>query len=123
MKTQYLAMILTVLNLVLLLFLLGQAQTTLAQPVVPVLRAQAIEVVDEQGQLRAQLNAEPSGETVFRLRDGTGTIRVKLGATVDGSGLLLLDETTEPGVHLLVKPSGATLTLTGEDGQQQVIKP
>ena len=123
MKTQLLAITLAVINLVLLLFLLGQAESTAAPGVAPVLRAQAIELVDDQGQIRAQLSAESNGETVFRLRDATGTIRVKLGAAEDGSGLLLLDESTEPGVHILAKPSGATLTLTGPDGQQHVIKP
>jgi hypothetical protein len=123
MKIQVLAIALAVINLVLLLFILTQAESTTAQSVVPVLRAQAIELVDDQGQVRAQLNVESNGEVVFRLRDATGAIRVKLGAAEDGSGLLLIDESTEPGVHILVKPSGATLTLTGKDGQQQVLKP
>jgi hypothetical protein len=123
MKIQLLAIALAVINLVLLLFVLTQAESTTAQSVAPVLRAQAIELVDDQGQVRAQLNVESNGEAVFRLRDATGAIRVKLGAAEDGSGLLLADETTEPGVHILVKPTGATLTLTGKDGQQQVLKP
>ena len=123
MKIQLLAIVLTVINLVLLLFVLTQAESTTAQSVTPVLRAQAIELVDDHGQIRAQLNVESNGEAVFRLRDATGAIRVKLGAAEDGSGLLLIDESTEPGVHILVKPTGATLTLTGKDGQQQVLKP
>jgi len=123
MKIQLLAIALTVINLVLLLFVLAQAESTTAQSVTPVLRAQAIELVDDHGQIRAQLNVESNGEAVFRLRDATGAIRVKLGAAEDGSGLLLIDESTEPGVHILVKPTGATLTLTGKDGQQQVLKP
>jgi hypothetical protein len=123
MKIQLLAVALTALNLVLLFLILTQAKPTTAQSVVPILRAQAIELVDDHGQIRAQLNAESNGETIFRLRDANGTIRVKLGAAEDGSGLLLLDEATGPGVHILVEPTGATLTLTGEDGQQQVIRP
>ena len=123
MKIQLLAIALAVINLVLLLFVLAQAESTTAQSVTPVLRAQAIELVDDHGQIRAQLNVESNGEAVFRLRDATGAIRVKLGAAEDGSGLLLNDELTEPGVHILVKPTGATLTLTGKDGQQQVLKP
>jgi hypothetical protein len=123
MKIQLLAIALAVINLVLLLFVLTQAESTTAQSVAPVLRAQAIELVDDHGQVRAQLNVESNGEAVFRLRDATGAIRVKLGAAEDGSGLLLADESTEPGVHILVKPTGATLTLTGKDGQQQVLRP
>lgn len=123
MKIQLLAIALTVINLVLLLFVLAQAESTTAQSVTPVLRAQAIELVDDHGQIRAQLNVESNGEAVFRMRDATGAIRVKLGAAEEGSGLLLIEESTEPGVHILVKPTGATLTLTGKDGQQQVLKP
>ena len=123
MKIQLLAIALTVINLALLLFVLTQTESTATQSVAPVLRAQAIELVDDHGQVRAQLNVESNGETVFRLRDANGTIRVKLGVAEDGSGLLLLDESTEPGAQILVKPTGATLTLTGKDGQQQVLKP
>ena len=123
MKTQLLVISLALINLVLLLFILTQARPIVAQSVAPVLRAQTIELVDEQGQIRAQINTESSGEVVFRLRDAKGNIRVKLGAAEDGSGLLLLDESTEPGIHLLVKPTGATLTLTGQDGQRQLINP
>jgi hypothetical protein len=83
-----------------------------------VLRARAIELVDERGQVRAQLEVEDSGEVVFRLRDSEGTIRVKLGAAKDGSGLLLLDEKTEPGVHLLAKDDGTSLTLSDGAGRR-----
>lgn len=56
-------------------------------------RASATELVDGNGQVRAQLNVDDDdGEVVLRLRDADGSIRVKLGASKDGSGLLLLDE-------------------------------
>lgn len=73
--------------------------------------------------MRARLNVESNGEVVFRLLDQMGTIRFKLGASVDGSGLLLLDDEAEPGVQMLAKPEGPTVTLTGKDGQQLTIKP
>ena len=90
-----------------------------AQPasVPEVLRARAIELVDAEGRVRAQLQVEDTGEVVFRLRDASGTIRVKLGAAEDGSGLLLLDERTEPGVQILAKESGTSLTLA--DGAER----
>jgi hypothetical protein len=37
-------------------------------------------------------NVESSGEVVLRLLDRSGTIRVKLGASESGSGLMLADE-------------------------------
>ena len=100
--------------------LLGRS--AVAQSVAPVLRARAIELVDDRGVVRAQLDVESSGEVVFRLRDASGTIRVKLGASEEGSGLVLLDESTEPGVHMLAKRAGTLLTLK-KGSQQQVIRP
>jgi hypothetical protein len=80
-------------------------------------------LVDDSGQVRAQLNVEANGEAVLRLRDATGTIRVKLGTSAEGAGLVLLDEATKPGVHLLTKRSGTSLTLMGKDGAKHVIAP
>jgi len=99
------------------------AQAEEAEKIAAVLRARMIELVDEHGQIRANLKVEASGEAVFRLRDAKGTIRVKLGASEDGSGLLLLDDRTEPAVHLLAKRSGTTVTLAEKDKEKRVIKP
>jgi hypothetical protein len=123
MKVHRLVVALTVINVVLLLFVLAQNGATARQTVPQVLRVQALEVVDNNGQVRAQLNVESNGEAVFRLRDTTGTIRVKLGASAEGSGLVLLDDATEPGVHILTKRSGTSLTLTGKGGAKRVIEP
>jgi hypothetical protein len=87
-----------------------------------VLRAQAIELVDARGRVRAQLNVERSGEVVLRLRDRTGAIRVKLGAGDDGSGLVLMNETSQPGVHALATRSGTSLALQ-RDEQRRVVTP
>lgn len=142
MNTQRLAIVLTVVNLVLFAVLIGrqspagaapravQASSPAAQDVVPVLRGRALELVDEDGRIRSRLNVEPDDEVVLRLIDRTGTIRVKLGAGESGSGLLLLDEATEPGVHVIARQTGTSdrptttsLTLRGSDGQQRVIRP
>jgi hypothetical protein len=88
-----------------------------------VLRARMIELVDDHGQARANLKVEPGGEVVFRLRDAQGAIRVKLGASADGSGLLLLDDQTEPAVHVLAKRGGTTLTLAEKGKEKRVITP
>ena len=95
-----LALALSAANLLLLGgFAITQANAA-APDVQPVVRAQLIELVDSKGQVRAQLKTE-ADEVIFRLRDREGQIRVKLGAGEGGSGLLLIDERTEPGVHLL----------------------
>jgi hypothetical protein len=94
-----------------------------AEQLPAVLRARMIELVDERGQVRANLKVEPDGAAVFRLRDAEGAIRVKLGATADGSGLLLLDDRTEAAVHLLAEPTGTTLTLAEKGKEKRVISP
>lgn len=121
--TQRLAVALTTVNLALLLLVWARPAPSAGTGVEPVLRARAIELVDEQGQVRAQLNVEPSGEAIFRLRGERGTIRVKLGASEEGSGLLLLDDATEPAVQVLAKGGGPTITLRGRDGRRRVIEP
>ena len=55
MKIQRIAIGLTVVNLLLLLFLLAQIHRTTAQDVVPVLRGRALEIVDGQGRVRAEI--------------------------------------------------------------------
>jgi hypothetical protein len=79
---------------------------------------------------RSGLEVAADGEVVLRLFDRHGTIRVELGAGEDGSGLLLLDETTSPGVHLVARRAGPAerppttgVTLTGADGRPRVIRP
>ena len=128
-KTQRLAVLLTIVNLVVLLVLLGN-DVAGAQGDSPVLRGRGLELVDATGRVRAQFTVEPDGEAVFRMRDPSGTIRVKIGAGNSGSGLLLLDETTEPGVQIVARraaaPTGATTTrisLTGAEGRRRVIEP
>jgi hypothetical protein len=88
-----------------------------------VLRARMIELIDEHGQVRANLKVEPDGAAVFRLRDAKGTIRVKLAASEDGSGLVLLDDRTEVGAHLLADRDGTALTLAEKDKATRVIEP
>lgn len=93
-------------------------------PDVPaVLRARTIELVDDRGQVRASLKVAPEGEAVFRLMDARGTIRFKAGAAEDGTGLLLLDDRTEPAIHLLAKREGTTLSLTEKGKDKRVIRP
>ena len=105
------AIALTGLTLVLLLGAVLNDRVAHAGQSHPVLRARAIELVDDSGVVRAQLNVTPGGEVVFRLRDAKGTIRVKLGASEAGSGLLLANERTEPGVHILARRAQTSVTL------------
>jgi hypothetical protein len=130
MKLQPLTLSLTAINLALLLLLLTQLASTNAQTDASVLRGRALELVDEQGKVRSRINVEASDEVVLRLLDKNGTIRVKLAASSDGSGLVMLDGETEPGVQILARRSGnavnsntTSISLKGPQGQQLLIKP
>jgi hypothetical protein len=95
-----------------------------------VLRGRALELIDERGRVRASLDVDETGEVLLRLRDRSGTIRVKLGAAEHGSGLLLLDEATEPAVHIVARrtpttnrPGTTSIILRGAGTRPHVIRP
>jgi len=130
MKMQRFALVLLVLNLGLLALFFTQRRASAAQAIEPILRARTLELVDGHGRVRSRLSVESDGEVIFRLFDQAGTIRVKLGASESGSGLVLNDETTEPGVHIVARraaipgrPKTTSITLTGAGGRQRVIAP
>jgi hypothetical protein len=95
----------------------------------PLLRAQLIELVDASGVVRGQLKTEDGGDVVFRLLDRNGTVRVKLGASEMGSGLLLADDQTDVGVHILAGVSKLTherntmITVAAPGNVKRVIRP
>lgn len=116
----------TVVNLALLIMLLiGAAPTNPTDVVAPsVVRAQAIELVDAQGNVRGQLFLGADGGGNIRLRAANGEVRVKIGATVDGGGLMFADKNTEPAVQLRAGgTTGTSLRLAGPDKKERVITP
>ena len=122
MKNQRIVVALTAVNLVLLL--VGAARARSPDPqATSVLRGRSLELLDENGRVRSRLNVESNGEVVFRLLDQDGTIRVKLGAAKDGSGLVLLNDSTEPGVHILAKAGGSSVKVRNKDGQERIVTP
>ena len=133
MKAQRLALVLTVINFMLMLLLLTvmQARSTSAQTVTPLLRARALELVDERNVVRVRLNVKESELNLF---DKSGIIRVKLGAGADGSGLVLSEGGTDASrgyVQIIARQTGlsqsipttTSITLKGSDGRQRVITP
>lgn len=142
MKIQRILIALTVVNLGLAMFLLAQirrveARGVEAGSVAPVLRGRELEIVDDQGRVRASIKIHPGDpnfkmpdgkigypETVmFRLIDPKGRPEVKLGASVQGGGLGLIGETDT--THALLEAEGpdSLLKLTNKAGKQQLIKP
>lgn len=125
MRSHKFLAVLTVVNFAILITLLvGAAPTNPTDKVAPsVVRAQAIELVDAEGNVRAQMHLAAKGGGSIRLRDAKGEVRFKLEAQADGGGLLFLDKNTEPAVQLGAGANGPTLTLTGLDKKQKVITP
>ena len=122
----YLIIAVTVVNCAAAAIVLTQLSTAPAQATAPaapapVIRTERIELVDKAGQVRGQFFVEENGEAVFRMRDQQGQIRVKLGASERGAGLVLMDDRTEPGVQIRAGTSALTRQrntgVTISDGQ------
>jgi hypothetical protein len=60
MKTHRLFIALTIVNLGLLIFLLAQIRRVGADSLAPVLHGRELEIVDEQGRVRASIKAHPA---------------------------------------------------------------
>lgn len=115
MKTQRFSVFMILLNLALLLFMAAKPH----QETFEKISVREFELLDKNGQQRTSIRVEPNGEVVFRMSDATGTIRVKMGAGEDGSGLVLLNDDTNPGLHALAKKNGTSLILTDKDGKKR----
>jgi hypothetical protein len=137
MKAQRIAIGMTVLNLVILAYALFRAGAVASAEIAPVLRAHALEIVDENGRVRAMIRVFPADpavkmpdgttgypETVLlRLIDSKGAPNVKIAATEDGSAVSLGGESNPTNVQILARGASTSLKLLNKDGQQQVIKP
>ena len=134
MKTQRFFIALSFLNLLLLLFLLlSRSESALASSKSPVLRGRALEIIDDEGRVRASIKLHEAGtfketgkkypETVMlRLIDPEGRPEVKIGASVEGGGLSLVGALDATQL-LLLADSGSSLRLKNQTGQERVIQP
>ena len=139
MRVQRLALTLTLINLVLLVgLILERARPAAAeepkpgaQEVVPMLRARALEIVDEKNRVRAQLAVMPPStvdgktyqETVLlRLIDPKSGPVVKISAAPDGAGMFLSDD-SDRGVLIQMRNGDAFVKATNKEGQEAVLKP
>ncbi len=120
MKSNRTPVALVAVNLIVVLFILAEKGSALEHGTI--LRGRGLELVDTGGQIRARISMESTGEVVFRLFDETGTIRVKIGASKDGSGLVLLNDSTQVGMHLLAKDTGSSLKLM-DNGRVRLVLP
>ena len=137
MKAQRIAMAVTVLNLVILTYALFRAGPVGSAEITPVLRAHALEIVDDAGRVRAMIRVFPADpavkmpdgttgypETVLlRLIDSKGAPNVKIAATEDGSGVSLGGESNPTNVQILARGATTSLKLLNKDGQEKLIEP
>ncbi len=134
-KLQRLTIVLTVFNLILLALSLAQLRPAVAQGVASVVRARALEIVDDQGRVRAEIKVLPAQPTL-KMPDGTtgypetvqlrlisseGGPHVKLVTTEDGSGLVLGGE--KGYTQLLSRGTDPFIKIVTKDGRERTIKP
>jgi len=120
MKSNRAVVSLIAVNLIVMIFVFAERGSALEYG--SVLRGRGLELADAGGQVRVRISMESTGEVALRLFDESGRIRVKMGASKDGSGLVLLNDSTEVGVHLLAKDTGTSLKLI-ENGRERVVLP
>jgi hypothetical protein len=136
MKIQPVLIVLTLVNLGILILTLAQLRPAVAaSEVAPVLRGRALEIVDDQGKVRASINVYPAStqkngesypETVLlRLITERGRPSVKISASEQLSGLALVGTsgTKETYVQLGAKGKVSSLRLKNEDGRESLVTP
>ena len=133
MKIQRVAIGLTGINLMLLVFLLAQTYRAHASDVVPVLRGRALQILDEQDRIRAEIlvhgpetvNGKTYPETVlFRMATAQRAPLMKLTVSENGSALGLSDDSVPGGVELRAnREKGNYVRIVNREGREQTLKP
>ncbi len=138
MNVTRLGVILTVLNVVILLAVLivgAQVRTAVARADDQILRGRGLEIVDQQGRVRASIAIMPVDPSVtfegrvypetvlLRLIDPDSGPDVKLSANERG-GILVLGGGSGPSyAQIGADETSAWIRLTNKDGREQVTKP
>lgn len=138
MRIQPLLLGLTIVNMGLLGANLLVARPSLAAAGAPgVLRGRALEIVDDQGRVRATISVAP-GDPKFRMPDGTigypettllrlidqhGRPNVKVAATELGGQVGLGGEQDPTYIHLEAKGPATGLRLINKDGRERAVTP
>jgi hypothetical protein len=136
-KLARLTFVFTVVNLGLFVWLVAQTGRASAQDAAPVLRGRGLEIVDDQGRVRASITryGKDSGRSsayddmvIFRLHDRAGKPMIKLDTheTVNGlkgSGLGLLGASDETQAYIGTDGLNAKVDLKSGDGRRQQLQP
>jgi hypothetical protein len=135
MKGPRVLILLTVVNLAVLVAALAAMRPAVAGSVTPVLRGRALEIVDDQGRVRASLSVLPAGtsangdrypETVLlRLITERGRPSVKISSSEEASGVSLAGPSGTRDAYVILEARGtsSSLKVRSEDGREQVVRP
>ena len=136
MKIQRLGIALTVVNALLLAIVLTQSnKPVLASDPPAMLRGRGLEIVDEQGRVRASITVFPakteangtkSAETVLlRLITERGRPAIKVSTSEEGSGMAIVGPTGTQQTYVSIgaKDTQTTLKLKNEDGRERTLVP
>ena len=136
MKSPKFLLALTMINFFLVIALLAQSLGLAhAESEAPILRGRGLQIVDEQGRVRASISVLPAsrsqdgivlGETVLlRLITERGRPSVKIGASEHTAGLSVAGPTGTTNTYAILEARDETsmLRLQSENGKEQVVKP
>jgi hypothetical protein len=137
MQIHRLLVVLTAVNLGLLGYQVTRPHLAIASTTDEpgVLRGRSLEIVDGRGKVRASIavlpedpkvvwKGKPYPETVLlRLMSPEGRPNVKLGASKNGSGLLIGGESNPTYIQVLAEGGETTLKLINKEGVERLIKP
>jgi len=135
MRIQRVLIVLTLVNLMVLIFMLAAMRPAVAQGAAPVLRGRSLEIVDDQGRVRASLSVLPAGtsahgdpypETVLlRLITEQGRPSVKVSASEEAAGVSLAGPSNTKDTYEILEAKGtaSSLKLRNESGREHIVKP
>ena len=113
MKPNRVLLVLLLLNLGILTLQIVRGQTNDQQSAASVVRCRALELVDEQGRIRAELKLSPA-QPNLKMPDGS----VSYPETVL---LRLINSHNMPHVKITASEDGAGMVLSGEGGHVQIL--
>jgi len=135
MKMHRLLVLLTLVNLGVLTFTLAAMRPVVAQGVAPVLRGRSLEIVDDQGRVRASLSVLPAGtsahgdrypETVLlRLITERGRPSVKISTSEEAAGVSLAGPSNTKDTYVILEAKGtaSSFKMRNENGREKIVKP
>ena len=137
-KKQALMCAVTAVNAGMLVFCsIRPPRSVSAEEPAPLVRARALEIVDDHGRVRAAIRVVPPDpkvkmpdgttgypETVlFRMITSKGRPTVKIAAIEDGSGISLAGDSDPTDVQILARGATPFIKLINKTGKQKSIKP